>query len=1454
MYPCPRCGAPSSPDLCATCGRGAEPLLTELSGVDATLRQNAQSLLRLREQLRSSEETQVLLTAKRSRILARLSARSQELRSQPTAPPPAAVPAPPPPTPTPATTPSWELPGPVPQAPRPQAPQPVGPHPYQPQMPPAYVPQPPAPRPPRETSGKAVQNTLLVLGAILAAVAAISFTTVAWVTFGTGGRAAILGTITVITLLLPFWLKKRRLTATAETVSAVGLLLVVLDGVALWLLGLVDDVDAAVFVAGTAIGAAVFGLLYHRVSDLRVPLYAVPVLGLFATLVALGQETTAIGLVLLCAVALLATTAAVTGRDRIAATISGGLAAAAILGTVTYLTAHHAPQFVVIPALAVVVVTGVARRLPASYRLGPLVVGWVAMGVVGLVAILRGVAAMGLALDAGPFTERAEILTDQYMWQSPVLFALLAAGEFAAPKHRWRHGVAVAAIAAMLLTVPGAFGLDLRVSVPLLIAAATAGAFAARWGSKSESGARLGGAAVVYFFAIALSSQERVGIAASLSTVVVVGAALFVSRKGSTHALPGVLGLTAALWALPGAVALWTDTAGLQRPYTAGLALTLASVAALTVAIARPAPGRLTSLPLAGAAAGLATSAVFIGRLLDGAELYVAVAAVPLTLALAAAAVEATQPSAQRETTRRVAAAGAVLLLLATLTTVMYRLLPGFEVLTAVALAGLIGLGVTRLPERVRSGPAIGAAIAGGIATSVAAFIACAAAAVSVGASVPVWTAELGLWQQRLDLARWLGWQPPVVLLIGAFAAAVLLKGGLRHHVMLACASFALLSAPVAWRLDWPVTPILAMTAAVALGVLAAFPKLFGGHAYVRLTAGVAFALYALTTSLVTPMATLAATGAIAAACLLVAGLASNGRQPVVGGIATAAGLLILPAIAVSAVVSITDPNLPGGPLPERVGLLAAMGAASLGLLVTVLLRVGGSRNLPYATVAVPAAATIAALSSLPTGEPTRVYTALAALIGIAAALLQLPDRNAARVRAALSAPALLVSAVAVSPVVLAPLSLPYSWILAVWSRVPASTVDGLSSEPFGITGNVADVAVLAAVALAALLAVLGLADKRWMIPVSIGGLGAVVLAAPVALDLPWPTGPCTALAIAVAAGLAGGLGRDTRQGLLCAVLAAVTGAPALAGSLATRPTTLMALGVATVAAYVVAFRGGDVPRRVTGHVLGGAALSGLAIAAGLAADLTPGQITLGVLGVALVLLATASLLALTGGRPPQSLAAEVMAHLNVVPALAFAASEDTVRPLAVVFAVYGAMLGLYALRMASGAVRRGYALIAAAAELVAYWLLLSSADVATVEAYTLPVAVIAIVGGGLELRKRPALRSWVAYGPGLLALFVPTLAPVMVTTGDPLRRLALGVVALLVLFVGSLKHWQAPVVIGGGVLVLVALHELVLMWTLVPAWLPIAAAAVLLLVTGATFEQRRKDFRRLKAAVGGMR
>src|SRR5439155_1394845 len=82
----------------------------------------------------------------------------------------------------------------------------------------------------------------------------------------------------------------------------------------------------------------------------------------------------------------------------------------------------------------------------------------------------------------------------------------------------------------------------------------------------------------------------------------------------------------------------------------------------------------------------------------------------------------------------------------------------------------------------------------------------------------------------------------------------------------------------------------------------------------------------------------------------------------------------------------------------------------------------------------------------------------------------------------------------------------------------------------------------------------------------------------------------------------------------------------------------------------------------------------------------------------------------------------------------------------------------------------------------------------------------------GLAVRHRPELRSWTAYAPALLAGFGPSLAAVLVSGGDPVRRLALGVGALAVVLGGAAGRRQAPVVVGGAVLVLLALHETVLL------------------------------------------
>ena len=127
--------------------------------------------------------------------------------------------------------------------------------------------RPDRPRSAPETSSRAVQNVLFLLGGLLLAVAAIVFTAVAWSQVGVAGRAAILGAVTVVTLAVPPFAVRRGLTAAAETIAAVGLLLVLLDGYAAWhvnLFGLAggdpDRYAGAVF-AITAVIAAGYAYL-----------------------------------------------------------------------------------------------------------------------------------------------------------------------------------------------------------------------------------------------------------------------------------------------------------------------------------------------------------------------------------------------------------------------------------------------------------------------------------------------------------------------------------------------------------------------------------------------------------------------------------------------------------------------------------------------------------------------------------------------------------------------------------------------------------------------------------------------------------------------------------------------------------------------------------------------------------------------------------------------------------------------------------------------------------------------------------------------------------------------------------------------------------------------------------------------------------------------------------------
>jgi hypothetical protein len=323
--------------------------------------------------------------------------------------------------------------------------------------------------------------------------------------------------------------------------------------------------------------------------------------------------------------------------------------------------------------------------------------------------------------------------------------------------------------------------------------------------------------------------------------------------------------------------------------------------------------------------------------------------------------------------------------------------------------------------------------------------------------------------------------------------------------------------------------------------------------------------------------------------------------------------------------------------------------------------------------------------------------------------------------------------------------------------------------------------------------------------------------------------------------------------------------AAGLAGALPARWSTLVATGAIVVAGAVAGTAARDLPARLTGWIVAVAAALGFAFTAGRAAGLALPSAALPVLAASAAALAAGALLparrggatrpaaaGAIGSRAVEGRAIEAAAHAGAV--LALLLTVGSARHAAVVCTLWGVALGVRALRpVERRAVRHGLVVAAAAAELGGWWLLLAAERVSLPEAYTLPAAGVALLAGRLALRSVPGLSSWIAYGPALAAALLPSLARVLAEDGQPVRRLLLGLGALAVVVAGAQRRRQAPVVIGGGVLIVVALHEMALIWDLLPRWIPLAGAGLLLVGLAMTLERRRRDLARMRAALTRM-
>ncbi|MBG6100375.1 SCO7613 C-terminal domain-containing membrane protein [Micromonospora vinacea] len=911
----------------------------------------------------------------------------------------------------------------------------------------------------------------------------------------------------------------------------------------------------------------------------------------------------------------------------------------------------------------------------------------------------------------------------------------------------------------------------------------------------------------------------------------------------------------AALVAAQPALPLLAAEAGLGA---AGWALVLLGVAALNLAVLAALRGREGAAQLVGRVlAGVGHVAALVGAAACAVVPLVSgraggsplLAGVPLVL------VALTGFGAARlvggRALRAVAAGLLVPVLAAALLRPVAELRPSLLLLAAAMVALGLAVAVRFVPAGAadggggwRTGPRAGALFVAAGTAQVTVLITVGLAVATVGRSLPPWGGAgtgPGL--------RW-GWQlaPAVALAIGA--TVLLLPRNARAVLATAGAVAVLFAVPAGWTASWSQVVAIDLVGGVAL-LLAVLARPTTPPVALRTRAlgGAVLLGHGLLVALAAPAGALVALGVLAVVGLALAVRRGTGAYREVAGAGLLVGQLALPGIAAVAMFA-------AGGSPWWQARLA-LAAAGLSLAAALAARRHRVELIGYALTGAVVAVTVPGLAPLVGAgdEPLALYAALAAL-GVASVAYLLPSASASGPAALGDRPAadgsepgrsaLLLAAggtlaavavLAVLPTVLTALGSPYGGRDRVWSGVP--TV-------------VADPTVLPAGFALVVLAIAGaLTGRRAGLPVP-PALPFVAAALPVlliAIGAPWPVLPAAVLLAGLAALLFTALAAARLALAPVAVpVGVVLVASGVLGLLATRAGTLAAEGALLVAAVAVAAGARRFEVRVAGCLAAVGAASALAVTAPLAGGLSLRAAAYPLLVVAALVLA-AAVVTPAGARLGRVLDAAAQAVALVAAVLAV----EVARHLATVCVLWGVAVALRLLRRNEPAGRRWpFAGIAAGSELLGAWVLLAAGGVTVLEAYTLPAAALAVGAGLLALRTRPGLTSWPALGPGLVAALLPSLVSVLAGPDpQPWRRLLLGAAATGAVLAGATRRWQAPVLLGGGVLTLLALHEVARGWDLLPRWIYLGVGGLALVGLAATYERRRRDLARLRAAVG---
>ncbi|CAD5996146.1 SCO7613 C-terminal domain-containing membrane protein [Agreia sp. COWG] len=143
------------------------------------------------------------------------------------------------------------------------------------------------------------------------------------------------------------------------------------------------------------------------------------------------------------------------------------------------------------------------------------------------------------------------------------------------------------------------------------------------------------------------------------------------------------------------------------------------------------------------------------------------------------------------------------------------------------------------------------------------------------------------------------------------------------------------------------------------------------------------------------------------------------------------------------------------------------------------------------------------------------------------------------------------------------------------------------------------------------------------------------------------------------------------------------------------------------------------------------------------------------------------------------------------------------------------------------------------------------------VELATVPLAVALIGAGTITLARDRAARSWPALGPGLALLLAPSLL-FDFGPNELWRVVTLGILAVGCVVIAVALRLQAPLVVGGSVLIV---HALAQLWpwiqglySAVPWWLWLGIGGVLLIAVAARYEHRVRNLRSFVGSIAALR